>query len=68
MEYVASLELKVLRRKETAYPEDKRDIVRMTSWSASCAQDDVELGHDDGNGRARMQERFATKEYRRLRG
>ncbi|KAK0429735.1 E1-E2 ATPase-domain-containing protein [Armillaria borealis] len=47
------LGVKGVQAKGNCLPEDKRDIVRMTSWSASCAQDDVEFGHDDGNNRAR---------------
>ncbi|KAK0187218.1 E1-E2 ATPase-domain-containing protein [Armillaria mellea] len=42
-----------VQAKGNCLPEDKRDIVRMTSWSASCAQDDVEFGHDDNKNRAR---------------
>lgn len=47
------LGVKGVQAKGNCLPEDKRDIVRMTSWSASCAQDDVEFGHDDGNNQAR---------------
>ncbi|KAK0447370.1 E1-E2 ATPase-domain-containing protein [Desarmillaria tabescens] len=37
-----------VKAKGNCLPEDKRDIVRMTSWSASCDQDDVESGHEHG--------------------
>ncbi|KAK0200341.1 E1-E2 ATPase-domain-containing protein [Desarmillaria ectypa] len=41
-----------VKAKGNCLPEDKRDIVRMTSWSASCGQDDVESGHEHGENHA----------------
>ncbi|KAK0187216.1 E1-E2 ATPase-domain-containing protein [Armillaria mellea] len=41
-----------VKAKGNCLPEDKRDIVRMTSWSASCSEDDVESGHEHGASHA----------------
>ncbi|KAG7440949.1 heavy metal translocatin [Guyanagaster necrorhizus] len=41
-----------VKAKGNCLPEDKRDIVRMTSWSASCEQDDVESGHEHSENHA----------------
>lgn len=41
-----------VKAKGNCLPEDKRDIVRMTSWSASCGEDDVESGHEHGGNHA----------------
>ncbi|KAG7439234.1 heavy metal translocatin [Guyanagaster necrorhizus] len=41
-----------VKAKGNCLPEDKRDIVRMTSWSASCSQDDVESGHEHSENHA----------------
>ncbi|KAK0200340.1 haloacid dehalogenase-like hydrolase-domain-containing protein [Desarmillaria ectypa] len=55
------LGVKGVQAKGSCLPEDKRDIVRMTSWSASCAQDDAEFGNDGGNNRTRTQERLRQR-------
>ncbi|KAK0473600.1 E1-E2 ATPase-domain-containing protein [Armillaria novae-zelandiae] len=41
-----------VKAKGNCLPEDKRDIVRMTSWSASCGEDDVESGHEHSKSHA----------------
>ncbi|PBK98528.1 heavy metal translocatin [Armillaria gallica] len=41
-----------VKAKGNCLPEDKRDVVRMTSWSASCGEDDVESGHEHGESHA----------------